>query len=116
MSHSADRHTVKVEVDGRVAAMAELRETDDPAIVRSALHVESGHLPPGTRSKLVDAVLDDPQVSSAAHLSASMPTGDTELLDRLQERAESVEVRAAGATKLVEADLSSDPSADSDLT
>ena len=60
------------------------------------------------RARLVDAVLDDPEVSSASHLAASMPTGDTELLDRVRERADTVEVRAAGATKLVDADLRHD--------
>jgi hypothetical protein len=107
MTRSPDTHEVKIEVDGRMAAVADVRGTADPAVVHSAMHVESGHLPPGTRSKLVDAVLDDPQVSQASHLSASMPAGDTELIDRLRQRAETVEIRAAGATKLVEAELHS---------
>jgi hypothetical protein len=34
-----------------------------------------------------------------------MPAGDTEMLARVRERADSVELRAAGATKLVEAEL-----------
>jgi hypothetical protein len=34
-----------------------------------------------------------------------VPTGDTGLVDRIRERADSVEVRATGATKFVEADL-----------
>jgi hypothetical protein len=38
-----------------------------------------------------------------------MPAGDTELLDRIRERADSVEARRAGATKLVEADLRRQP-------
>ena len=105
MSHSSEPHDIQIEVDGRLAAVATVSPTDDPAVVRSAMHVESGHLPPGTRARLVDAVLDDDQVSSADHLAASMPMGDTELLDRVRERTRNVEVRAAGSTKLVEADL-----------
>jgi hypothetical protein len=108
MTRSPDTHQIEIQVDGRMAALADVSGTPDPAVVRSAMHVESGHLPPGTRSKLVDAVLDDPQVSQASHLSASMPAGDTELIDRLRQRAESVEIRAAGATKLVEAELPTD--------
>jgi hypothetical protein len=69
------------------------------------MHVESGQLPPGTRARLVDAVIDDPAVSDASHLVATVPTGDTGLVDRIRERADSVEVRATGATKFVEADL-----------
>ncbi len=105
MARSLDSHEIEIEVDGHLAASAEISPTDDPAIVRFAMHVESGHLPPGTRSRLVDAVLDDPQVACASHLSASMPAGDTELLERVRQRADSVEARVTGATKLVEAKL-----------
>ncbi len=108
MTQSDVPREIEVEVDGRVAAVADVRRTDDPAVVRSAMHVESGHQPPGTRARLVDAVLDDPEVSAASHLAASMPTGDTELLDRVRERTDTVEVRAAGSTNLVEADLRHD--------
>jgi hypothetical protein len=103
-----DSHEIAVEVDGRLAGIATVSPTDDPAVVRSAMHVESGHLPPGARAILVDAVLDDPDVRQASHLSASMPTGDTEMVDRVRERADAVELRATGATKLVEADLPAD--------
>jgi hypothetical protein len=105
MTRSPDTHEVQIEVDGQLVAVAEVSGTDDPDVVRSAMHVESGHLPAGSRTKLVDAVLEDPQVSAASHLAASVPMGDTELLDRLRERAGSVDVRAAGATALVEAHL-----------
>ena len=105
MTHFPASHEIEIEVDGRLAAVATVSGTADPRVVRSAMHVESGHLPPGTRTRLVDAVLDDDQVSSAEHLAASMPMGDTELLDRVRERGSNVEVRAAGATNLVEADL-----------
>jgi hypothetical protein len=108
MTGSSDAHEIHIEVDGHLVASAEVRSTDDPEIVRSAMHVESGHLPAGSRTRLVDAVLDDPQVSAAPHLAASVPIGDTELLHRLHERARSVEVRAVGATALVEADLGRD--------
>ena len=108
MTRFLDAHEITIEVDGRRAAVAEVSRTDDPAVVRSAMHVESGHLPPGTRARLVDAVLADPHVAAATRLAASMPAGDTELLDRVRQRARSVEVRAAGATKLVEADLRRD--------
>ena len=105
---SPDSRQVTVEVDGRVAAVADVTPTPDPAVVRSAMHVEPGHLPPGTRAKLVDAVLDAPEVSSAERLSASMPAGDPELVEGLRQRAERVDIRRAGATKLVEAQLRSE--------
>ena len=68
-------------------------------------HVESGHLPVGTRTRLVDAVLDTPEVSSCKHVQVALPLGDTEILDRVRERCDTDDVRAAGATCLVEADL-----------
>jgi hypothetical protein len=109
MTPSRDSREIAVAIDGHVVAIATVRRTDDPAVIRSAMHVESGHWPPGARSRLVDAVLDDPEVRGCAHLSASMPIGDTEMVDRVRERAGSVELRAAGATKLVEVDLPADP-------
>jgi hypothetical protein len=105
MTDPSEVHEVEVEVEGRMAGVATIRQSDDPGVVRSEMHVESGHLPPGTASRLVDAVLDDPQVSAAEQLSASMPAGDTEMIERVRERAESVEVHRAGATKQVEAEL-----------
>jgi hypothetical protein len=98
-------HEVEIVVDGRVVAVAKVSRTADPAVVRSAMHVESGQLPRGARARLVDAVLDDPEIRGASHLCASMPIGDTDMLDRVRERAGPVQLRAAGATKLVEVDL-----------
>ena len=109
MTCGPNPHQIQIEVDGHLAAVADVSSTGDPAVVRCAMHVESGHLPPGTRSRLVDAVLDDPQVSGASHLSASMPAGDTELVDRIRESADAVETRRTGATKFVEADLHRQP-------
>ena len=105
MSRSDDDQTILIEQDGRTLASAEVRPTGEPGVVHSELHVESGHLPGGTRTRLVDAVLEHPQVDEAERLVATMPLGDTEMLDRVRERCDEVEARAAGATKLVEARL-----------
>ena len=90
--------------DGRHMAAADI-EVVDPSEVRASLHVESGHLPVGTRTRLVDAVLDSPEVSSCEHVRVALPLGETEILDRVRERCDTAEVRAAGASCLVEADL-----------
>jgi hypothetical protein len=102
MSHF-EEHSILIEAEGRTLASAEVHPTDDAGVVHSDLHVESGHLPVGTRSRLVDAVLNDPDVDHADRLLATMPIGDTEMLDRVRERCDDVEARAAGSTKLVEA-------------
>jgi hypothetical protein len=108
MTRSADHPTIQIEADGRTLASAELHPTDEPGLVHSDLHVESGHLPAGTRTRLVDAVLEHPEVEEADRLLATMPLGDTEMLDRVRERCDDVDARAAGATKLVQAHLEHD--------
>jgi hypothetical protein len=104
----AARHTIRIEADGRTLAEADVERADESGVVRSDLHVESGPLPAGTAARLVDAVLEDPDVSGAERLVATMPLGDTAMLDRVRQRASQVEVRPAGATKIVDARLRRD--------
>ena len=103
MTRSDVPSTVRVEDDGKLLAEADVRPAAEPGVVRSALHVEAGHLPPGTRTRLVDAVLEHPAVEDAEKLVATMPISDSEMLGRLRERTDEVDTRAAGATKIVEA-------------
>src|SRR4051794_8689053 len=99
------RHTIRIEADGRTLAEAQVERTERPGTVHSDLHLESGPLPVDTAARLVDALLADPDVSGAERLVATMPLGDTAMLDRVRQRAGDVVVRAAGATKIVEARL-----------
>ena len=105
MTRSEDGPTIHIEGEGRTLASAEVHPADEGGVAHSALHVESGQLPKGTRARLVDAVLDTPEVKDAHALLATMPAGDTEMIDRLRERAPHVEPRLAGATKLVDVRL-----------
>ena len=89
---------------GKLVAAADI-EIVDPSAARASLHLEAGHLPAGTRQRLVDAVLDDPEVSSREHVQVALPLGDAEILDRIRERRDASDTRAAGASCLVEADL-----------
>ena len=100
-----ERHTIQIEDDGLTLASAEVHATDRPGVVHTDLHAESGPLPPSTRTRIVDALLEHPDVHSADHMVATMPLGDTEMLQRVRERCEDVEVHAAGATKIVDARL-----------
>ncbi|MGK5171114.1 hypothetical protein [Geodermatophilus sp. CPCC 205761] len=97
--------SVQILAGGRVLADADVHPTDGTGVVHSELHVASGHLPVGTRSRLVDAVLEHPEVDKAQRLVVTMPISDTEMLDRVRERTDAVEMHAAGATKIVEARL-----------
>jgi hypothetical protein len=103
MTRSERDSVVQIEEDGRLLASAEVTPRDDAGVVHSDLHVESGQLPAGTRARLVDAVLEHPDVDGAERLVATMPISDSEMLERVRERYDDVEARAAGATKLVEA-------------
>lgn len=71
-----------------------------------------GHIPPGTRTSLVDTVMDLPEVQDSKRLEAALPLGDSESLGRLRERCEDVTTRAAGASALLDADIPLSESAD----
>jgi hypothetical protein len=90
--------------EGREVGVASIDVVDD-SMVRASLHVEPGHLQPGTRARLVDAVLDAPEVSSRRHVQVAVPLGDGEMLDRVRERCDSDEARAAGTSCLIDAHL-----------
>jgi hypothetical protein len=76
---------------------------------RASLHAASGHVAPGTRARLVDAVLDLPEVRASGRLRATVPLGDTESLWRLRERTGHTDTRPAGSTVLVDADIPPGP-------
>lgn len=109
MTDSADRPTVLVEMDDHTVATAEVRGTDVAGLVHTDMHADSGSLPAGARSRLVDAVLAHPDVDRADRLLATMPLGDVEMLQRVRERCADVETHAAGATKVVEARIRHEP-------
>jgi hypothetical protein len=71
----------------------------------ASLHAASGHMAPGTRARLVDAVLDLPEVRASGRLRATVPLGDTESLWRLWERTKDADTRPAGSTALVDAGI-----------
>jgi hypothetical protein len=84
---------------------------------RASLHATSGHVAPGRRAELVDAIVDSPEVQESDQLEASVPLGDSEALDRLRERTEETTTRPAGSTALVDgtvpdAPTGQDPAAD----
>ncbi len=95
------RH-VRLEENGRLVASAEVR-TPEGGAAQASLHVEPGHLPPGTRSALVDAVLDAADARPGDRLTASAPLGDAEILDRVHDRYTDVSTRSAGSTVLIDA-------------
>lgn len=95
-----DSHRLTIEDNGRLLAQATLRINTETHSVHADLHVESGHLPVGTRTRLVDAVLNQPSADPGTHLEVTLPAGDGEILDRLRQRCDDLQVRPAGSSCL----------------
>jgi hypothetical protein len=81
---------------GQLLAEADVHFDSD--LIAAQLRVESGHLPPGTRTQLVDAILELPHARPGTALELTVPAGDAEMLQRVRERCTSVHTRAAGAS------------------
>ena len=104
MTHTdLSRRHVAIDLDGRCLALADVERVTTAGTAMASLHVESGHLPVGTCSRLVDAVLDTPEVSGAERFRAVVPRDHAEILEQVRRRCDSVIVRAAGASVIVEA-------------
>ena len=102
------RQRVEVSDDDRTVATAEVTTSEGSGgTARVSLHAEPGHITPGRRASLVDAVLDLPEVQDSARVEAAFRLGDCESLHRLQERCEDVSTRPAGWSALVDANLPS---------
>jgi hypothetical protein len=105
--HDRYQH-VEVSDNGRTVAAAEvIISAGSGGTARASLRAESGHIAPGRRASLVDAVLDLPAVRASARLAAVFPLGDSEILHRLEQRCRHVRAHPAGSSAIVEADLQS---------
>ena len=96
---------VEVSDDNRTVAAAEVTSEGPGGTAWASLRAESGHITPGRRASLVDAVLDLPGVQESARLNVVFPLGDGETLQRLQERCPDVRTHSAGASAIMEANL-----------
>ena len=102
------RQRVEVTDDDRTVATAEVTTSEGSGgTARVSLRAEPGHITPGRRASLVDAVLDLPEVQESARVEASFRLGDSESLHQLQERCEDVSTRPAGWSALLDANLPS---------
>lgn len=103
--HDLCQH-VEVSDDGRTVAVAEVTISGGSGgTARTSLRAESGHIAPGRRASLVDAVLDLPEVRESARLEAAFPLGDSESLHRLEQRCKDVRTHPAGSSAILEAGL-----------
>jgi len=101
------RH-IEVADDGQPVAAAEVTTgAGAEGTVRASLHASAGHITPGSRASLVDAVMDLPEVQASTRMEATVPLGDGESLERLRERTEDAVTRSAGSTTLLDANIPS---------
>jgi hypothetical protein len=87
---------ITIEDDGRLLAEAVVQS--HPDLVDAQLRVEAGHIPPGTRSQLVDAVLDLPNAPVGTRLEITLPTGEAEMLEQIRNRCQNINTRVAGVS------------------
>jgi hypothetical protein len=104
-SPDTPRHVEVKDGDQIVAAAEVTTSSEADGTAHASLHAAAGHITPGKRANLVDAVMDLPEVQASARLEAAIPRGDGESLDRLRERTEDTVTRSAGSTVLVDADI-----------
>ena len=84
------RQRVEVSDDDRTVATAEVTTSEGSGgTARVSLRAEPGHITPGRRASLVDAVLDLPEVQESARVEAAFRLGDSESLRRFRSAATS---------------------------
>ena len=103
--HFLRQHVVISDHDRTVAAAEVTTSGISGGTARAFLRAESGHITPGRRASLVDAVLDLPEVQAGSRLEATVPLGDAESLQRLRERTKDTVTRPAGSTALLDGDI-----------
>lgn len=109
MSDSRTPRHVEIKDGDQTVAAAEVTTSQEPGgTAQASLHAASGHIAPGRRASLVDAVMDLPEVQASDHLNATVPLGDGESLERLRERTDDTTTRPAGSTALVDAKIPPD--------
>ena len=99
-----DKH-VSINVHGETVAEATISPPDDDGQARVDVHTESGHLPVGARKRMADAIHEAVTEDEADRISATVPLGDAELVEGIREHLVDVELRAAGATSIIEGRL-----------
>ena len=100
------RHVEIKDEDDRVVAEAEVTTARGPeGTVRTSMHAKNEHARRGDRTTLVDTVMDLPEVQRSERVEASVPYGDGESLERLRQRTDNPQIRVAGATTLLDANV-----------
>ena len=103
-----DDTQIIVEEDGQVLARATVTNASEEGESRAQVQMASGHLPVGTRQKVVDAVQEAVIEHQTRRLTVTVPCGDAELVEGIWDHLDHVELRAAGATSIIRGDVKPD--------
>jgi hypothetical protein len=103
------RHVEIKDDDDRTTAIAEVTTARGPeGTVRTSMYAKNEHVRPGDRAALVDEVMGLPEVKASDRVEATVPYGDAESVERFRERTDNVDLRAAGGTTLLDANIPPD--------
>jgi hypothetical protein len=106
MTNPGPHHHLEIrDGDETVAAADVTIPPEAEGTAQASLRAAPGHVAPGRRASLVDAVMDLPEVQESSRLEAVVPLGDSETLSRLRERSDNATTRAAGSSALLDADI-----------
>jgi hypothetical protein len=105
MTNRGMRRHVEITEGDRTVVAGDVTTNQEAGTVRVSVRAASGHIAPGSRAGLVDAVMDLPEVQQSKRLEAAVPLGDGESLDRFRERCTDVTTRAAGSSALLDANI-----------
>ncbi|HWG13271.1 MAG TPA: hypothetical protein VG268_08380 [Streptosporangiaceae bacterium] len=105
MTDPGTHHHLQIKEGEQTVAAADVTIPPEEDTAQASLRASPGHIAPGQRASLVDAVMDLPEVQDSAHLAAAVPLGDSETLGRLRERSENATTRPAGTSALFDADI-----------
>ena len=108
MTDPGSHHHLEIKEGEQTVAAADVTIPPEADTARASLHAAPGHVPPGRRANLVDAVMDLPEVQESSRIEAALPLGDSETLGRLRERSENATTWPAGASTLFDADIPGD--------
>jgi hypothetical protein len=109
MTDPGTHHHLEIKEGEQTVAAADVTIPPEENTAQASLRASPGHIAPGHRASLVDAVMDLPEVQDSARLEAAVPLGDSETLGRLRERSENATTRSAGASALFDADIPDPP-------
>ena len=96
-----DKH-VSITAHGETLVRATISAPDTEGEARVDVNAESGHLPVGARHRMADAIHEAVTEAKAERVSATVPLGDAELVEGICGHLHDVELRAAGATSIIE--------------